>query len=82
MTQNEKLELLQQQHEVVLKESAYLNETDYVAAKIAEGSATKTEYKSVINERRLSRERINAAQAEIERLNSIEPEDEPRPMED
>jgi len=64
------------QHEVVLKENAYLKQTDYVAAKIAEGAATAEEYAETIGKRQAARDAINAAQAEIERLESIEIEEE------
>lgn len=43
---------------------------------IAEGKATKTEYKDQIAERQGWRDDINAAQAEIERLEAIEVEEE------
>ena len=48
--------------------------TDYIAAKIAEGKATKTEYKDKIEERQGWRDEINAAQEEIARIEAIEVE--------
>lgn len=48
--------------------------SDYIAAKIAEGKATKTEYKDKIEERQGWRDKINAAQQEIARIEAIEVE--------
>ena len=48
--------------------------SDYIAAKIAEGKATKTEYKDKIEERQGWRDEINAAQQEITRIEAIEVE--------
>ena len=47
---------------------------DYIAAKIAEGKATKTEYAAQIAERQTWRDDINAARDEIARLEDIEPD--------
>ena len=78
MKQDEKERLLNEQHTIILDREARLSSTDYIAAKIAEGKATKTEYKDQIAERQGWRDDINAAQAEIERLEAIEVEDEER----
>ena len=78
MKQDEKERLLNEQHTIVLDREARLSSTDYIAAKIAEGKATKTEYKDQIAERQGWRDDINAAQAEIERLEAIEGEEEKR----
>mgnify|MGYP003289490135 CR=1 FL=1 len=43
---------------------AQLSLTDYVAIKIAEGSATIEEYQDVIQQRRLWRDEINKIKAE------------------
>ena len=75
--------LINEQQSIILDREAKLTATDYIAAKIAEGKATKTEYAAKIAERQQWRDDINAAQAEIERLKAIEPdpEDEPIPEE-
>lgn len=56
---------------------AKLKETDYVAAKIAEGAATPKEYAEVLAKRQQERVDINNAQAEIDELNKtiLETED-------
>lgn len=54
---------------------AKLRETDYVAAKIGEGSAALEEYAEVLVKRQQDRTDINAAQAELEKLDKEEPED-------
>ena len=78
MTQTEIIEAINAQESIVLDREAKLSATDYIAAKIAEGKATKTEYAEKIAERQAWRDNINAANAEIERLKAIEPEpDEP-----
>lgn len=76
MKQNEKLIAIQAQEDIIRDREARLSSTDYIAAKIAEGKATKTEYKAKIDERQTWRDEINAAQEEIARLNAIEPEDD------
>lgn len=74
MKQNEKLIAIQAQEDIIRDREARLSSTDYIAAKIAEGKAAKTEYKAKIDERQTWRDEINAAQEEIARLNAIEPE--------
>jgi len=83
MKQAEIIEAINAQDTIILDREAKLTATDYIAAKIAEGKATKTEYAAKIAERQQWRDDINAAQAEIERLKAIEPdpEDEPIPEE-
>jgi hypothetical protein len=83
MTQAEINEAINAQESVILDREAKLTATDYIAAKIAEGKATKTEYAAKIAERQQWRDDINAAQDEIERLKALEPdpEDEPIPEE-
>ena len=76
MTQQEKQSLLNEQYLIVNNAEAELKATDYIAAKIAEGKATKTEYKEKIEQRQQWRDQINAAQEEIARLEAIEPEDD------
>ena len=79
MTQAEINEAINAQQTIVLDREARLTSTDYIAAKIAEGKATKTEYADKIAERQQWRDDINAAKAEIERLESIEPDPEEKP---
>ena len=83
MKQAEIIEAINAQDTIILDREAKLTATDYIAAKIAEGKATKTEYAAKIAERQQWRDDINAAQTEIERLKAIEPdpEDEPIPEE-
>ena len=74
MKQSEIIEAINAQETIVLDREARLTATDYIAAKIAEGKATKTEYTDKIAQRQTWRDDINAANAEIERLKAIEPE--------
>ena len=76
MTQQEKQSLLNEQYLIVNNAEAELKATDYIAAKIAEGKATKTEYKESIEQRQQWRDQINAAQEEITRLEAVETEDD------
>lgn len=74
--------LVNEQQTIILDREGKLTSTDYIAAKIAEGKATKTEYADKIAERQGWRDDINAAKAEIERLEAIVPEpDEEAPQE-
>ena len=61
---------------VILDREAKLKEHDYVSAKIADGRATAEEYADVIAQKTIWAEEINNAEAEIERLNGITPEDD------
>lgn len=61
---------------LILDREAKLKETDYVAAKIAEGAATPEEYAEVLAERRKARKEINDAQAEIVGLENMTIEEE------
>lgn len=60
---------------LILDREAKLKETDYVAAKIAEGAATPEEYAEVLAERRKARKEINEAHEKLEKLNKEESED-------
>ena len=80
MKQAEIIEAINTQQSIILDREARLTATDYIAAKIAEGKATKTEYADKIAERQQWRDDINAAQTEIERLKAIEPEQEDQPI--
>ncbi len=76
MKKSEIIEAINAQETIILDRESKLTATDYIAAKIAEGKATKTEYKEKIDERQQWRDDINAAQAEIDRLNALEPDPE------
>ena len=83
MKQAEIIEAINAQQSVILDREGKLTSTDYIAAKIAEGKATKTEYADKIAERQTWRDDINAANAEIDRLKALEPDPEEVPeMED
>ena len=73
--------LINEQQTIILDREGKLSSTDYIAAKIAEGKATKTEYADKIAERQQWRDDINAAKEEIARLEAIEPELE-KPVEE
>lgn len=77
MTKAEIIELINEQNTIILDREAKLTSTDYIAAKIAEGKATKAEYAEKIAERQAWRDDINAAKDEIARLEAIEPDPEP-----
>ena len=80
MKQAEIIEAINAQESIILDREARLTATDYIAAKIAEGKATKTEYADKIAQRQTWRDDINAANAEIERLKAIEPDPEDKPI--
>lgn len=61
---------------LVRDREAKLRETDYVAAKIAEGAATREEYAEVLAKRQQARADINNAQTELDKLNKTIPETE------
>lgn len=71
--------LINEQQTIILDSEGKLSSTDYIAAKIAEGKATQEEYAEKIDQRQQWRDDINAAKAEIERLEAIEPEEDPKP---
>ena len=76
MKQQEICDTIQRQNEIILDRKARLSNTDYIAAKIAEGSATKEEYREQIAERQRWREEINAAEERIAELENEVPENE------
>ena len=80
MKKSEIIEQINAQQTIILDREGKLSSTDYIAAKIAEGKATKTEYAEKIAQRQQWRNDINAASAEIERLEAIEPEPEDEPV--
>lgn len=76
MKQQEISDTMQRMNEIILDRKALLSNTDYIAAKIAEGSATKEEYREQITERQRWREEINAAEECLAELDKEVPEDE------
>ena len=82
MTQTEIQEAINAQESIILDCEAKLTATDYIAAKIAEGKATKTEYADKIDERQQWRDVINAATAEKKRLEALVPDPEPEPADE
>lgn len=76
MKKSEIIEQINAQQTIILDREAHLTATDYIAAKIAEGKATKEEYAEKIAQRQSWRDDINAAKDEIARLEAIEPEPE------
>jgi len=80
MKQAEIIEAINAQQSIILDREGRLTATDYIAAKIAEGKATKTEYADKIAERQTWRDDINSANAEIERLKALEPDPEDEPI--
>lgn len=74
MTKEQIHQLINEQNTIILDREAHLTSTDYIAAKIAEGKATNTEYADKIAERQTWRDDINAAQDEIARLEALEPD--------
>ena len=80
MKQAEIIEAINAQQSIILDREGKLSSTDYIAAKIAEGKATKTEYADKIAERQQWRDDINAANVEIERLKALNPDPEPEPI--
>jgi hypothetical protein len=79
MTAFEIQEAINAQQTIILDREGKLTSTDYIAAKIAEGKATKEQYAEKIAERQAWRDDINAANGEIERLKALEPDPEPQP---
>lgn len=75
MTQSEKQQLLNEQYTIILDREAKLSKYDYIGVKIAMGVANKSDYAEQIAETQVWRADINAAQAEIARLEAIEVED-------
>lgn len=68
MDKQEKQQLINEQQSIILDRESRLTSTDYIAAKIAEGKATCEEYSEKIEQRQQWRDDINAARAEIERI--------------
>ena len=79
MKKSEIIEQINAQQTIILDSEGKLTATDYIAAKIAEGKATKAEYADKIAERQQWRDDINTAKDEIERLEALEPDPEEKP---
>ena len=77
MDKQDKQQLINEQQSIILDRESRLTSTDYIAAKIAEGKATREEYSEKIALRQQWRDDINAAQAEIERLEVLPADWEP-----
>ena len=82
MKKSEIIEQINAQQTIILDREGKLTSTDYIATKIAEGKATKSEYADKIAERQQWRDDINTAKEEIIRLEAIEPEPEEHPIEE
>ena len=81
MKKSEQIALINEQETIVLDREAKLSGTDYIAAKLAEGHATREEYTQQLANRQQWRDDINAATARIEELKAaeVEPEEMPEP---
>ena len=75
MTKIEIQELVNEQQSIIADREAKLKVTDYVALKIAEGKATKTQYADTLAQRQQWRDEIKAGEDEIVTLNAREPEE-------
>ena len=75
MTQTEINDAQKRQEEIILDRQTRLEKSDYIAAKIAEGKATKAEYRDEIEARQQWRDDINAAQQALAALAQEVPED-------
>jgi len=76
MKLNEIITAKNEQYSIILDREAKLKSTDYIAAKIAEGAAKKSDYAEKIAMRQQWRNDINAAQEEIAQLDAVEPDDD------
>ena len=76
MTRDEINQLLNEHHTIILDREGKLTSTDYIDNKIVECAATKEHYADRIAERQQWRDDINAAQAEIKRLEALEPDED------
>ena len=79
MTRLEIQALINEQQSIILEFEGKLKETDYIAAKIAEGKSTKKDYQEQLEYRQQWRNTINDAQTEIARLEALEPDEEEVP---
>ena len=82
MKQEEINEAINAQESIILDRESKLSSTDYIASKIAEGKATRAEYADKIAQRQQWRDEIKAAEAEIARLEAVEPEHDEQPSDE
>ena len=75
MTQQEIQAAINAQQSIILDREAKLKKKDYIGTKIAMGVATIEDYADDIAQTEQWRADINAAQAEIARLEAVEPEE-------
>lgn len=75
MTQQEIQAAISEQQSIILDREAQLKTKDYIGTKIAMGVATREDYANDIAQTERWRADINAAQAEIARLEAVEPEE-------
>lgn len=78
MKQQEIMDARQRQEEIILDRKTRLSSTDYIAAKIAEGAAKKSEYSEQLAQRQQWRDDINAASERLAELEAEVPEEEDR----
>ena len=71
--------LINEQQTIILDREGKLTSTDYIAAKIAEGKATKSEYADKIAERQGFKGIRWMKMTDIERLEALEPDPEEKP---
>lgn len=60
----------------ILEAEAYLASTDYIAAKLAEGAADKSEYREELEKRQACRDTINRERESIDALDGLTPSEE------
>lgn len=65
---SEKEKALEEKQTQIAVLKSKLNSTDYVAAKIAEGAATREEYADVLTDRQTWRDEINTLEQEVQTL--------------
>lgn len=75
MTQQEIQTAINAQQSIILDREAQLKTKDYIGTKIAMGVATREDYADEIAQTEQWRADINAAQAEIARLEAVGPEE-------
>ena len=75
MTQQEKIQAINEKAAMINELKRRLASTDYIGVKIAEGAATRQEYADKLNQRQDWRDDINAIEVEIAELEAEVPED-------
>ena len=76
MRQTEWQEQIQAQQDIIREREAWLKQKDYIGVKIAMGVSTREDYAGEIAQTEMWRNDINAAQAELARLEAITDFDE------